>query len=309
MSFVMTPPAVSKPIDKEVTSKSSKSCTCEDPSPVRMATMVNSTLRNHVLRPAIALVGLLRILRVAELSASPRPAPTAPEKAHVLRQIRRKRPRPPTLPHDPQKCARAQGQNPQPATPRQPKTRRAPERARQNSLHIERLAALRWRWRRLSRAQPTSSSGVSRLGDGGRGRYQETGRGRVRQGERPSHHRSWTRSPQHRGPQRPGLRVQRARRRRQVAASRLKTQKASPCPRYHQQSSSLRATAADGQKATQSRVSSHRIVPSFAIPWGADKCDLQLLKFHRQIVRGVHEYHWYFETLADLTLIGRTVPS
>ena len=38
-------------------------------------------------------------------------------------------------------------------TPHQPKARRAPERARQISLHIERLAALRKRWRRLSRAR------------------------------------------------------------------------------------------------------------------------------------------------------------
>ena len=38
MGFVMIPPAVSKPIDKRVTSKSNKSCTCEDTSPVRMAT-------------------------------------------------------------------------------------------------------------------------------------------------------------------------------------------------------------------------------------------------------------------------------
>ena len=44
----------------------------------------------HLAQPlsgiVIALVGLLRILRVSKLSASPRPAPTAPEKAHVLRQ-------------------------------------------------------------------------------------------------------------------------------------------------------------------------------------------------------------------------------
>ena len=37
MSFVMASPAVIKPIDKGVTSKSSKFCTCEDPSPMRMA--------------------------------------------------------------------------------------------------------------------------------------------------------------------------------------------------------------------------------------------------------------------------------
>ena len=32
----MVPPAVSKPIDKGVMSKNSKSCTCEDPSSVRL---------------------------------------------------------------------------------------------------------------------------------------------------------------------------------------------------------------------------------------------------------------------------------
>mmetsp|Transcript_110152 Transcript_110152/g.284650 ORF Transcript_110152/g.284650 Transcript_110152/m.284650 type:complete len:210 (+) Transcript_110152:528-1157(+) len=37
MSLVITPPAVSNPIDSGVTSKSSKSCTCEEPSPVRIA--------------------------------------------------------------------------------------------------------------------------------------------------------------------------------------------------------------------------------------------------------------------------------
>eukprot|EP00427_Karlodinium_veneficum_P021305 CAMPEP_0169098666 /NCGR_PEP_ID=MMETSP1015-20121227/20161_1 /TAXON_ID=342587 /ORGANISM="Karlodinium micrum, Strain CCMP2283" /LENGTH=59 /DNA_ID=CAMNT_0009159527 /DNA_START=253 /DNA_END=432 /DNA_ORIENTATION=- len=33
----MTPPAVSKPIDKGVTSNNKRSCTCEEPSPVRIA--------------------------------------------------------------------------------------------------------------------------------------------------------------------------------------------------------------------------------------------------------------------------------
>ena len=37
MSFVIASPAVSKPIDKRVTSKSSRCRTCEDPSPMRMA--------------------------------------------------------------------------------------------------------------------------------------------------------------------------------------------------------------------------------------------------------------------------------
>ena len=37
VSFVMTPPVISKHIDKEVTSNSRKSCICEDPSPAQMA--------------------------------------------------------------------------------------------------------------------------------------------------------------------------------------------------------------------------------------------------------------------------------
>ena len=37
MSFVITPPAVSKPMDNGVTSKSKRSWTAEDPSPVRIA--------------------------------------------------------------------------------------------------------------------------------------------------------------------------------------------------------------------------------------------------------------------------------
>ena len=36
VSHVMVPPAVSKPIDKGVMTKNSKSCTCEDPSSVRL---------------------------------------------------------------------------------------------------------------------------------------------------------------------------------------------------------------------------------------------------------------------------------
>eukprot|EP00969_Alexandrium_andersonii_P199092 8791932-Alexandrium_andersonii.AAC.1 len=37
MSLVITPPAVSRPMDSGVTSRRSRSCTCEEPSPVRMA--------------------------------------------------------------------------------------------------------------------------------------------------------------------------------------------------------------------------------------------------------------------------------
>ena len=107
MSFVMTPRAVSKPIDKKETSKSNKTCACEGPSPTRRphdelhhAQAFSGNVK--------ALVGLLRVLRVAELAAPPPPASGAPEEAQVLHQSRRKRPRPPTLLHDPRKCARAQ---------------------------------------------------------------------------------------------------------------------------------------------------------------------------------------------------------
>ena len=47
MSSVMTPPAISIPMSKEVTSKSSRSCTCEDPSPERMTAVMNSASRNR----------------------------------------------------------------------------------------------------------------------------------------------------------------------------------------------------------------------------------------------------------------------
>ena len=42
VSFVMTPPAISIPVSKEVTSKNSRFCTCKDASPERMTTKMNS---------------------------------------------------------------------------------------------------------------------------------------------------------------------------------------------------------------------------------------------------------------------------
>ena len=40
MSFVVASPTVSKSIDKGVTSKNSRFCTCDDPSPMRMAACI-----------------------------------------------------------------------------------------------------------------------------------------------------------------------------------------------------------------------------------------------------------------------------
>ena len=56
----------------------------------------------------MALVGLLRIFRVAERCAMPEPTSTTQERAHVLLRSRRKGPCRAALPHDPRKCARTQ---------------------------------------------------------------------------------------------------------------------------------------------------------------------------------------------------------
>ena len=45
MSFVITPPAVSRPMDSGVTSSRSRSCTCDDPSPVRIAACTAASKR------------------------------------------------------------------------------------------------------------------------------------------------------------------------------------------------------------------------------------------------------------------------
>ena len=80
VSFVMTPPTVSTPMSKRVTCKSSRSCTCEDASPERV-TPRRSLPRKNVPRSGVALVELLQVSREAELIATPKPAPTTPEKA------------------------------------------------------------------------------------------------------------------------------------------------------------------------------------------------------------------------------------
>ena len=108
-------------------------------------------------------------------------------------------------------------------TPHQPKARRAPERARQISLHIESLAALRKRRRRLSRARrlaPAASASWATAAAAPPG-------GRMR-GEAMCIEESVPviigvgRSLCSAGTRRPGLRVQKARERRQVVAERRK---------------------------------------------------------------------------------------
>ena len=51
MSFVMTPPTVSIPVSKGMTSKNRESCACEDPSPERMTTTMTSASRNRSQEP------------------------------------------------------------------------------------------------------------------------------------------------------------------------------------------------------------------------------------------------------------------
>ena len=117
VSFVMTPPAISIPVSKEVTSKNSRSCTCKDASPERMTTMMNTASHNRSRVSRVALVGLLQIFREAELFATPEPAPTTLERARVLRGSRRRRPQGPTNRHDPRKYARAQNEPTSEAAP------------------------------------------------------------------------------------------------------------------------------------------------------------------------------------------------
>ena len=108
MSFVMTPHAVSRPTVMKKTSKSNK------PAPVKALRQQGGhheelhhtqTISGNV----EALVELHQTLRVAKRPSPPRPASEVPEeKAQDLRQNRRKRPRPQTLPQDPRKCAHTQ---------------------------------------------------------------------------------------------------------------------------------------------------------------------------------------------------------
>ena len=127
-------------------------------------------------------------------------------------------------------------------TPRQ--ARRAPERARQISLHnrtkqqwertrcpshMETLGGLAQTAAALVASAPTSSSGVGRLGDGGRSATGRRSEAMCIEESVPviiGVGRSLCRA---REPRRPGLRVQKARERRQVAAGRLK-QRGRPSP-------------------------------------------------------------------------------
>ena len=141
VSFVLTPPAISIPVSKEVTSKNSRSCTCKDASPERMTTKMNSASHSRS--------------RGAEWRSSG--SSRFSEKRNWLpHQSQRRR-------HwkEPACCSGAAGKdrkdqqfdmtlesmhvprtNP-PAKPRQAGARGTAEGAIQMSLHMEHLAALR----------------------------------------------------------------------------------------------------------------------------------------------------------------------
>ena len=114
----------------------------------------------------MALVGLLRFFRVAELIAVPEPASTTLERPHILLGSRRKGPHRPTLPHDPRKCARAQD--------KPTNSDAAPGESAQNSGGNKSnvpphgaLGGFALTATTLVASTPTSTSGVGRLGDGG----------------------------------------------------------------------------------------------------------------------------------------------
>ena len=63
MNFVMTAPAVSTPMSKRVKSKSSKSCTCVNASPERVATKKNPNSQVHAREAEATYVELLRVCK------------------------------------------------------------------------------------------------------------------------------------------------------------------------------------------------------------------------------------------------------
>ena len=142
----------------------------------------------------MALVGLLQVSREAELIATPKPAPTTPEKAPQTQEPQEKTARTSNTTR-PSKACTSPEQTHQRGHAKRERVKQQKE-TYQMSLHMERLAALRCRRRRLSRARRLAPAAVSR-----RPRcHQEMGRGRVRQGARPIRHRSWTKTPWHEGP-------------------------------------------------------------------------------------------------------------
>ena len=116
----------------------------------------------------MALVGLLRIFRVAERCAMPEPTSTTQERAHVLLRSRRKGPYRPTLPHDPRKCARTQSK---PSNSDAPPGENA-QKSGGNKSNVPPhggLGSFALTAATLVASTPTSTSGVGQLGDGGRG--------------------------------------------------------------------------------------------------------------------------------------------
>ena len=126
VSFVMTPPADSTPMSKRVTSKSSRSCVCEDASPERVATKKEPYLAKTYQGSLVTRVGLLKVFKEVERNATPGPAPVTPRKARKPRS-RRRRLQGPANQHDPRKHARAQSEPTSVATPNRKHTKRQEE--------------------------------------------------------------------------------------------------------------------------------------------------------------------------------------
>ena len=165
-------------------------------------------------------VGLLKVFKEVERNATPGPAPVTPRRARKPRS-HRGRLQGPANRHDPRKHARAQSEPTSVATPNRKHTKRQEEQIKCPSTWSA------WRLcadggRRLSRARRLAPAASAGLGDGGRGAHQEMGRGRVRQGERPIRRRSWTQTPWHEEPRKPGQRAQRVQKHQREVATRRK---------------------------------------------------------------------------------------
>ena len=122
----------------------------------------------------VALVGLLHVFREAELSALPEPAPKAPEKAHVLHRSRREGPHPPTLSHDPRKCARTHDK-PTDSDAAPAENAQCTGGSKSNFPPHGALGGFALKTATLVASTPTNTSGVGQLGDGGRGATKRRG--------------------------------------------------------------------------------------------------------------------------------------
>ena len=138
--------------------------------------MISSTSRRHLLRSEKHLLGFSA---TSELPSSPPrhgQHQLRQRKAHVLRQKRRKRPRPPGSPKGPQKCARVRDQT---HSQRRSASRRLAEYRRKHVRSLSPHGALggfALATATFVASTPTTTSGVGRLGDGGRGATRRRGK-------------------------------------------------------------------------------------------------------------------------------------